>query len=189
MAANYFLRGDGSVNHIVEFNPQTGVYICSHGGQGYGQGSSWTRGQAWAVYGFALSYRHTNDPVFLDAAKQVAHYFMANIPESGLIPVDFRQPETPAYEDSTAAAIAACGLLEVAAHVNVQEKAAYEKAAKKLLFTLSEKRCNFGEENDCILEKCTASYDEKQHEYNIIYGDYFYMEGMFRLHGKWADIW
>ncbi|SEW02703.1 glycoside hydrolase family 88 protein [[Clostridium] fimetarium] len=188
-AKKYFVRNDGSVNHIVEFNPQTGEYIGSHGGQGYGHGSSWTRGQAWAIYGFALSFRHTSNKEYLDAAKRVAHYFIANIPESGLIPVDFRQPETPEIEDSTAAAIAACGLLEVASHVGEYEVAVYEVAAKKLLRTLSEKRCNFGPDNDCILENCTASYDEKQHEYNIIYGDYFYMEGMFRLNGKWADIW
>jgi len=188
-AMKYFVRNDGSVNHIVEFNPQTGEYVGSHGGQGYGHGSSWTRGQAWAIYGFALSYRHTNNKDYLDAAKRVAHYFMANIPESGLIPVDFRQPATPAIEDSTASAIAACGLLEVASHVGKYEKAVYEVAARKLLAILSEKRCNFGEDNDCILEKCTASYDEKHHEYNIIYGDYFYIEGMFRLNGKWADIW
>ena len=188
-AMKYFVRNDGSVNHIVEFNPQTGAYVGSHGGQGYGHGSSWTRGQAWAIYGFALSFRHTNNKDYLDSAKRVAHYFIANIPENGLIPVDFRQPENPAIEDSTAAAIAACGLLEVASHVGEYEKAIYEKQARKLLGTLSEKRCNFGEDNDCILEKCTASYDEKQHEYNIIYGDYFYIEGIFRLNGKWADIW
>ena len=54
-----FVRPDGSVCHIVEFDPESGRMVKSYGGQGYGDGSSWTRGQGWAVYGFANSYTHT----------------------------------------------------------------------------------------------------------------------------------
>lgn len=189
MAEQYFLREDGSVNHIIEFNPLTGEYIRSHGGQGYGEGSSWTRGQAWAIYGFALSFKHTKNVKYLDAAKRVAHYFIASIPENGMIPIDFRQPEEPAYEDSTAAAIAACGLLELSGLVAENEKKIYEKAAVRLIKNLYENRCDFTHDNDCILEKCSASYDEKNHEYNIIYGDYYLMEAVFRLCGCAVDIW
>lgn len=57
-----FIRPDGSVRHIVEFDPETGAFVRDYGGQGYEQGSSWTRGQGWAVYGFANSYAHTSDP-------------------------------------------------------------------------------------------------------------------------------
>ena len=53
-AARYFIREDGSAKHIVEFDARTGEYLHSVGGQGYGHGSSWTRGQAWAIYGFVL---------------------------------------------------------------------------------------------------------------------------------------
>ena len=66
-----FIRPDGSVCHIVEFDPETGVMVKSHGGQGYAEGSSWTRGQAWAIYGFALSYRHTKQEKYLDTARKV----------------------------------------------------------------------------------------------------------------------
>ena len=177
------------MNHIIEFNPLTGEYIRSHGGQGYGEGSSWTRGQAWAIYGFALSFKHTKNVKYLDAAKRVAHYFIASIPENGMIPIDFRQPEEPAYEDSTAAAIAACGLLELSGLVAENEKKMYEKAAVRLVKNLYENRCDFTHDNDCILEKCSASYDEKNHEYNIIYGDYYLMEAVFRLCGCAVDIW
>ena len=44
VAAN-FIRADGSVRHIVEFDPETGAFVRDYGGQGYAQGSSWTRGQ------------------------------------------------------------------------------------------------------------------------------------------------
>lgn len=39
-ARDYFVRGDGSVNHIVSFDPAGGGMIESFGGQGYAVGSS-----------------------------------------------------------------------------------------------------------------------------------------------------
>ncbi len=188
-AMECFVRPDGSVRHIVEFDPFTGVMVRDYGGQGYGDGSSWTRGQAWGLYGFVISYIHTGKQEYLDTAKKIAHYFMANIPESGLIPVDFRQPKKPAWEDSTAAAIAASGLLEISRQVGEYERDLYLNAAIKLLKTLEEKRCSWGRENDCILEKCTAAYHEKDHEFNIIYGDYYFMEAVFKLKGDDVFLW
>lgn len=188
-AMKHFIRPDGSVRHIVEFDPETGEYVRDYGGQGYEQGSSWTRGQSWGLYGFVMSYLHTGKEEYLDTAKKIAHYFIANIPESGLIPVDFRQPAEPVWEDSTAAAIAACGLLELSKKVGELEKEMYVRAALKMLRALSEKRCCWGKENDCILEKCTAAYHNQEHEFNIIYGDFFFMEAMFKLKGDDIFLW
>lgn len=188
-AERYFIRPDGSVNHIVSFDPMTGEYIESFGGQGVGAGSSWTRGQAWALYGFMLSWLHTKEARYLDAAKRVAHYFIANIPESGLIPVDFRQPSDCTWEDSTAAAIAACGLLEIERAVPDGEKLLYHRAALKLLTALSEQRCSWDENCDNLLEKCTAAYHDENHEFPIIYGDYFFIEAIWKLTGDELFIW
>ena len=104
-ARENFIRPDGSVCHIVEFDPETGKMVRSLGGQGYGEGSSWTRGQGWAVYGFMISYLHTKEQKYLDTAKKVADYCLENIPDSGIIPVDFRQPAEPAWEDSCGACV------------------------------------------------------------------------------------
>ena len=183
----HFIREDGSVCHIVDFDPYTGEFIHSVGGQGYGEGSSWTRGQGWALYGFALSYVHTKDKKYLEVSKKVADYFIANIPESGCIPVDFRQPATPAFEDSTAAAIAACGMITLAKELEDGSK--YEEAAKLLLRTLSEKRCNWDENADQLVEKCTAAYHDAEHEFTIIYGDYYFIEGIWKLMQKELMIW
>ena len=76
-ALEHFIRPDGSVNHIVEFDPESGIETATYGGQGYENGSSWTRGQSWAIYGFMISYRHTGKQEYLDAAKRVAHYFIS----------------------------------------------------------------------------------------------------------------
>jgi len=188
-AIRYFIREDGSAKHIVEFNAETGEYLHSVGGQGYGHGSSWTRGQAWAVYGFILSYIHTKEERYLETSRKVADYFIENIPESKLIPVDFRQPETPSYEDSTAAAIVSCGLLELARYVSENERSKYEDAALELLKTLAYKRCNWDENADNLLEKCTAAYHDREHEFSIIYGDYYFIEAIWKLMGKELFIW
>ncbi len=189
MAIQYFLRPDGSVNHIVSIDPDTGEMRESLGGQGYAQGSSWTRGQAWAVYGFALSYIHTGNMKYLDAAKRAAHYFIANIPENGLIPVDFRQPAECALEDSSAAAIAACGLIEIAKYVQEREKNLYQDAALKLLRALDENRCCWDDQRDELLEKCTAAFHDEEHEFPIIYGDYYFVEAVWKLTGREIFMW
>lgn len=188
-AAKYFIRSDGSAKHIVEFDAETGEYLHSVGGQGYGHGSSWTRGQAWAIYGFMLSYLHTKEERYLAVSRKVADYFIANIPASKLIPVDFRQPESPAYEDSTAAAIAACGLLELAKCVPDEEKDKYEEAALQMIKALADKRCNWDEDTDNLLEKCTAAYHDAEHEFSIIYGDYYFIEAIWKRMGKELFIW
>jgi len=188
-AIKNFIREDGSAKHIIEFYAETGEYLHSVGGQGYGHGSSWTRGQAWAVYGFMLSYIHTKEERYLATAKKVADYFIANIPDSKLIPVDFRQPQTPAYEDSTAAAIASCGLLELAKCVPEEERATYEDAALEMLKALADKRCNWDENVDNLVEKCTAAYNDADHEFSIIYGDYYFIEAIWKLMGKELFNW
>lgn len=184
-----FVRPDGSVNHIVEFDPFNGGVVRTYGGQGYEDGSSWSRGQTWGLYGFMMSYIHTGKEEYLNTAKLIAHYFIANIPDDGIIPVDFRQSKEPAYEDSTAAAIAACGLIEISKAVGPHEKALYLNAAIKLLKVLDEARADWTESCDCILVNGSASYHAKEHHQSIIYGDYFFIEAIFKLKGNELYLW
>ena len=184
-AMKAFVRSDSSVCHIVEFDPATGERLRSYGGQGYAHGSSWTRGQAWGLYGFTLSYIHAKKREYLETAEKIADRFIERIPESGFIPVDFDQPPEPRYEDSTAAAIAACGLIELSKLAG--EK--YLEAAERLLKNLIEHRCRFDLGCDNILEKCTAAYHDSRHEGAIIYGDYFLTEAVLKLCGKETFLW
>lgn len=185
----HFLREDGSVIHIGEFDPYTGEFLRSVGGQGYAHGSSWTRGQAWALYGFTLSYLHTKKEKYLECAERIAGYFMKNIPENGLIPVDFCQPKECTWEDSTAAAIASCGLIELAKAVGTKEKSPYYIAAVKMLHALYENRCDWSLETDAIIQKCTAAYHDKEHEFTIIYGDYYFIEAIWKLTEQELFLW
>lgn len=184
-----FVRPDGSVNHIVEFDPDTGEMVKAHGGQGFSEGSSWTRGQGWALYGFLISYLHTGKQAYLDTAKRVAHYCMANVPESGIIPVDFRQPAEPAWEDSCGACVIAGGLLELAKCVPELEKAGYTRAAVKLLRTIDEKRADWSRNCDAIVQNCSAAYHNKMHHFTMSYADYYFIEAIYKLKGTGILLW
>ena len=185
-AMKYFIREDGSSNHIVEFDPHTGKYIKARGGQGMDEKSSWTRGQAWALYGFTLSYIHTKNHKYLSTARKIAKYFISCIPESGHIPVDFMQSADLDWEDSTAAAIAASALLEL---FKITSTGSYEKAALKLLKTLDKDRISWDKDRDELLEFCSQAYHDEYHNFTIIYGDYFFIEAVLKLLNKDLFIW
>ncbi len=182
-----FIREDGSVRHIVEFAPESGEFVRDYGGQGYAQGSSWTRGQGWGLYGFMMSYIHTHEQRYLEAAEKIAEYFIAHIPEDGLIPVDFCQPSEPAWHDDTAAAIAACGLLELAKYAGDGD--VYRVAAEKMLCALREHHCDFTRNTESILQKCTGAYHSDEHEFSIIYGDFFFLEALLKWRGNDHFMW
>lgn len=191
MVLNYILRPDGSCNHMVEFDPATGEYLDNPGGQGYESGSSWSRGQAWAIYGMSLAYRYTGDEVYLDAAKRVAHYFCANLAIHDYIPlIDFRAPAQPVYYDTTAGVCAACGLLELSEHVGILEKDLYVKSAVRCLKTVTDRFCQWNPDIDSIVSCGSARYDrESDRQVPIIYGDYFLTEGILRLLDRDFLIW
>lgn len=183
------IRPDGSVIHILHYDPQTGEALESFGGQGYGVGSSWTRGQAWAIYGFVISYLHTGRMEYLDTAKGVAHYFLANAAQSGYLPyVDFRSPAEPLLYDATAGAIAASGLLTLSEVVPELEKGLYRNGALLLLKALETKCCDYSLETDLIVSKGAEAYRYQQQKY-IVYGDFYYLEAVGKLCGKGIFMW
>ena len=192
-AQQYVVRGDGSCNHIVGINSQTGEFADNPGGQGFEKGSSWSRGQSWAVYGFALSYRHTGDESFLNTAKQCAHYCISNMAVNDWLPlVDYRAPEEPLKYDSTAGMITAAGLLEIAEHVGEYEKHLYTEAAFRILRACDEKFANWDPEEDSIIDGGTYFYHDpsgENTEVPIIYADYYLIESVLRLKGKSLFTW
>ncbi len=186
MAMRDHVRPDGSVNHIVVHDTETGEVLETMRGQGYAVGSTWSRGASWALYGFALSYIHTGEERYLDTAKAVAHNFISNLVLDDWLPiVDFRAPEEPKRYDSTAGAVAACGLIEIARAVPEHEKKLYLTAAIKILRAMTEKFCDFGETEDSILGMGTEAYHKNDGNHiPIIYGDYFYAEAILKLRGE-----
>jgi unsaturated chondroitin disaccharide hydrolase len=184
------VRSDGSVIHVIEYSIDDGSVICSHAGQGYAVGSSWTRGQAWAIYGFILSYLHTGEARYLDTAKRTAHYFLAAAAVNGYVPpVDFRAPAEPVYHDATAGAIAACGLIELSRALKDSEAAMYLEGAVKLLKALDAGHADYGPESDALLHNGSEGWPPRGVHMDIIYGDYFYMEAFCMLCGKYLNMW
>ncbi len=185
----HFVRPDGSVCHIVEFDPESGKMVKSHGGQGFGEGSSWTRGQGWALYGFANSFAHTGKREYLDAARRVAAYCIAHIPENGLIPVDFRQPADVEWEDSCGACVIAGGLLTLAEHVPQEEREALMEPALRILRAIAETRADWTENCDAIVQGCSSACHADRHHITMVYADYFFLESLYRLAGEEIRMW
>ena len=177
----HFIRPDGSVHHIVAFDPLTGEPVEYPRGQGIASGSSWSRGQAWAMYGFVISYLYTRDARYLDAAKQVSHYFIANVCDDWIPACDFRAPKEPVVKDNCAGVIAACALLELAGLVPKYEADLYRTPAVKLIQTAAQECTDFTENTPAIMTKCTGAYHSDDHHIAMVYGDYFFIEAMHRL--------
>lgn len=184
MAMRDHVRADGSINHIVCHDTVTGEMTGTKGGQGYGVGSTWSRGEAWGLYGFILSYIHTGEERYLDTAKKIAHYFIANLAADEWLPlVDFRAPAEPVLYDSTAGAISACGLIEIAKNVPEHEQKIYISAAINILKAMEKRFCNWEEDEDSILQMGTEMYTNGIHK-PIIYGDYYFAEAILKLKGS-----
>ena len=185
----HFIRPDGSVNHIVIFDPASGEKLGVNGGQGYSEQSAWSRGAAWAIYGMALSYKHTGEDRYLQAAQRVADFFIANLPADHVPVWDFRLPDDiPGYRDTSAGACAACGLLLLAEQVADSDSTLYHEVGKRMLHTLYS---HYGAwDNDAeegLILHGTSHYPEgKNIDVPLIYGDYFFAEGVSRLlkHGE-----
>ena len=183
-----FLREDGSVSHIIEFDPESGNRVQEHAGQGYALGSQWSRGQAWGLYGFALAFRHMKEQKYLEAAQRIARNFSAHIRKDGLTDCDFCQPAGEERIDNIAGAIAACGFQELA---GLTGNEAWRGCAEQLTDGLLEHCADWGTDRCGILTHCTASYhdDGAGRHTNITYGDYFLTEALMRSCGNAADLW
>lgn len=110
-------RPDGSTFHVVDYDTRTGKRLRQFTAQGYRDGSTWGRGQAWFLTGMAQTYAATSDPLFLDAARRAAAYYVDRLPRDGVPYWDLTAPageRTP--RDTSAGAVAAFGLTVLAAH-------------------------------------------------------------------------
>ncbi len=175
------VRADGSVNHCIEYDGNTGEVLGKPFTQGFDMESSWSRGQSWAIYGYAMSFLHTGEKRYLDTAKKVAHYFMTSVIDDGFVPkADFMQPDDQI--DTSAAAITACGLLEIAKCVPERESKMYLQAALNLMKAITEKHCDWTDDNDAILQNCSGCWNKQVH-IPAMYGEYYYVEAMYKLKG------
>ena len=186
----HFVRPDGSCNHIVIFDPENGDFLENPGGQGYESGSSWSRGQSWALYGFVLSWLHTGEARYLDTAKRVAHYFISQTADDWMPRCDFRQPAEPLLRDNVAGNVAACGLLELARAVPEAEGRFYFDAALKILKAQEQDAADWTLDDPAIFTKCTSAWHDMDGRHiTMTYGDYFFIEAVNKLRGDGLLFW
>lgn len=197
-ACSVVICEDFSTWHTYFFNPETG--LPDHGStcQGYRDGSAWARGQSWGVYGMAAAYRYTGNKEYVTNFKGVSKYFMDHLPKDGVPYWDFTfmdGDEQP--RDSSSAMIVACGMLEMCKYLEADEAKYYTGLAKQLLAAVYD-NCVVKDKkisNGLVLH---ATYSNKTpyntcNHYGVdecnIWGDYFYMEALMRLHKDWKQYW
>jgi unsaturated chondroitin disaccharide hydrolase len=178
------VREDGGSYHLVEYNAVSGEIDLKHTYQGQGDETTWSRGQAWLIYGFTMAYRYTEDPRMLDYAKKVAEYWIENIPDDYVPYWDFQAVGIPdANKDSSAAAITASGLLELSTFCSDQfEKDRYYEFAVNTIKSLSSPEY-LAQGTDCraILLHGVGFYTENSEiDVGLIFGDYYYLEALTR---------
>ena len=185
---NHF-RIDHTSYHVVVYDTVTGKKIKGVTHQGYANTSMWARGQAWSIYGFAMMYKHTGKKEFLTQAQKAATVFLEKLP-ADLIPYwDFNDPAIPnAPKDASAAAIAACGMLDLAVSGNKKQKTKYLDAAKKIITELSA-HYRGDNLNDAFLLHSTGHKPAgKDIDVPLIYADYYYLEALLKLKKMNANI-
>ncbi|MFB9052710.1 glycoside hydrolase family 88 protein [Formosa undariae] len=181
---NNLVRSDSAVYHLGSFDDKTGQFIRGVTHQGYADESMWARGQTWGIYGFAVAYRETGRADFLNTSIKLTEHYLNRLPKDGVPFWDFDDPTIPnAPKDASAAAIAACGLLELADLVKDDKlKEKYRHEAKRFVTALSSKAYFSGDENNALLLHSTGHHPKgREVDEPIIYADYYFMEALIRL--------
>ncbi|MCX7028304.1 MAG: glycoside hydrolase family 88 protein [Spirochaetes bacterium] len=193
-AANeHLLREDGSSYHTYHFDTKNGTGLRGSTAQGSSDSSCWARGQAWGIYGLSLGFRYLRNPELLEVASRLAHYFLNRTPEDWVCYWDLSFTHGSEERDSSAAAIAACGLLELACHLPAADRRRrqYENAAANIGASLASKYAAQGEKGANGLLK-HAVYSKPANEgvdESCVWGDYFYLELLARLQLSWKPYW
>lgn len=193
-SCKYVIRDDASAYHTFYMDPVTGG--PSHGAtrQGYSDDSSWARGQAWGIYGIPLNIRYTKNTEYVDLYKGMTNYFLNRLPEDNICYWDLIFTDDPEQSrDSSAAAIAVCGMLEMDQWIKEEDpsKKVYQKACDNITRSLIQNYTNNDHKpGDPILYHGVYSWHSgKGVDEGNIWGDYYYMEALMRQIKQWDPYW
>lgn len=183
-ARKFLMRGDDSSYHTFYFDQKTGDALRGATQQGYGHGSTWARGQAWAIYGFILAYYFTKDKKYLETSLRSAHYFLKHLPANYIAYWDFDAPlDDQIKPDSSASAIAVCGIHELLCHLDEDHPdiTYLQNAMEKMMVSLIENCATNPEEQGFIDHGSYSVRENLSPDDYVIWGDYFYLEALMRL--------
>lgn len=182
-------RKDYTSYHVAVYDTVDGHFIKGVTHQGYSDQSMWARGQAWAIYGFTMVYRETNDPKYLDFVQKVTDVYLSRLPDDYVPYWDFDDPAIPsAPRDASAAAITASALIGLSGYVKKESVSnTYLNAALKMLNSLSTEPYRAGSANTAFLLHSTGNKPKgNEIDCPIIYADYYYIEALMRLKTLYA---
>lgn len=192
------LKEDNSTYHTYYFDNRTGEPLYGKTAQGNRDGSAWSRGQAWGIYGCALAYRYTKDIKCLENFRKIAEFFIDGLPEN-LVPFwDFDFSDGSGEpRDSSAGAIAVCGLMEMASLLDNEEGKRYKDIALKMLKALIDNCAvtDLSVSDGLLLHStyCRGTATNERRDTGVdecsSWGDYFYMEALTRAITDWKLYW
>lgn len=179
----YHFRPDYTSYHVAVYDTLTGHFIKGMTHQGYSDSSMWARGQAWAIYGYTVVYRETQDPKYLDFVQRVTDVYLKRLPDDYIPYWDFDDPAIPyAPRDASAACVVASALLELSGYVSPEKGSTYREAALRMLESLSSDKYQCGKQKPAFLLHSTGHYPNgSEIDASIIYADYYYIEALLRL--------
>jgi unsaturated chondroitin disaccharide hydrolase len=175
-SASHYFRQDGSTFHLIRFDPRSGELLERGTFQGASDTSCWSRGQAWAIAGFAWAFGAVGDEIFSESAQRAWKFFEERIPADGVVPWDFGDVSPDVVPDASASAIAALGALLLAhVHPSKQMREEYRSSAVKLLERLDANAVRQDNTRQGILQRSCYS---KPHDLGVHgatpYGDFYY---------------
>jgi unsaturated chondroitin disaccharide hydrolase len=183
----HLLRPDGSSYQWAYFDGSTGEFISGENYQGLNNGSTWSRGESWAVYALSAIARTTGLPDILAGAQKAADYFISHLPADSIPYWDFNDPKIPnTFRDSSAAAVTADGLIDLSTQMTDPAQALkYRTAAEKILKSLVSKTYFAeGSVSHGILLHGAQNVPNDPNGYgndvSLIFGDYYFLEAINR---------
>jgi len=184
------VREDGSTAHEGIFDLETGEFLEQTTHQGLRGDSAWARGLAWSLYGYSKVYGLTQMGEFREVSERNADFFLKNLPDDGVPWWDFhadisQPPPWGAQKDSSAGAIAASGLLDLAKQTQSPPDAArYRNIALEMLDALCDPYYTAIEEEDWEGILKHGVYHTKKNlgvDESVMWGEFFFVEALTKV--------
>lgn len=178
-------RPDGSCYHVVDYSIKNGNVRHRQTAQGYADESAWARGQAWAIYGYTMCYRETQDIKYLNQAVKTFNFMKKhkNMPTDFIPYWDMDAPDIPnAPRDVSSASIIASALYELSTYP-VENPQSFKDYADSIMVSLSSPTytAEIGENGRFVLMHSVGSIPHgSEIDVPLNYADYYYLEALKR---------